>query len=373
MVEVVVTGIGLRSCLGSLAQTWQKICQRETGLRLQQPFPDFSPLPLGLIKATPSSLSELVPILVKEALADAQLTAPLGDCAVVVGSSRACQGQWERLASSPSPALAHWLTLLPQQATVLASQAIGGACLSLAPMAACATGLWCIAQACDLIRQNRCQRALAGAIEAPITPLTLAGFQQMGALAKTGCYPFERRREGLALGEGGAILVLESLASAQDRGAKIYGQIGHWGMTCDASHVSTPAVDNQSARLAIEKCLKRSGLRPAAIPFIHAHGTGTRLNDQREASLIQHLFSPSVAVCSTKGATGHTLGASGAIGAAVCLLALAQQCLPPQVGLQNPEFDLNFVTQPRSAELTHVLCLSFGFGGQNVAISFRHL
>lgn len=304
-------------------------------------------------------------------MADAQLTALLTDCAVVVGSSRANQGQWEKLASAPSPALAHWLDFLPQQAAVLASQAIGGASLSMAPMTACATGLWCIAQACDLIRQQRCQWALAGAIEAPITPLTLAGFQQMGALSKTGCYPFEQRREGLALGEGGAILVLESLTSAQARGAKIYGKVGHWGMTCDASHVSTPAVDNQSARLAIQKCLERSSLRPDAIQFIHAHGTGTRLNDQREAQLIQQLFPPSVAVCSTKGATGHTLGASGAIGAVVCLLALAQQCLPPQVGLQNPEFDLNFVAQARPENLTNVLCLGFGFGGQNVALSFQ--
>jgi 3-oxoacyl-[acyl-carrier-protein] synthase II len=142
-------------------------------------------------------------------------------------------------------------------------------------------------------------------------------------------------------------------------------------MTCDASHVSTPAADNRSARLAIEKCLEQGHLTPAAIQFIHAHGTGTRLNDQREAALIQDLFPPSVAVCSTKGATGHTLGASGAIGAAVCLMALAQQCLPPQVGLQHPEFDLNFVAQARPEKLTNVLCLSFGFGGQNVALSFR--
>ena len=191
----------------------------------------------------------------------------------------------------------------------------------------------------------------------------------MGALAKTGCYPFDQQREGLVLGEGGAVFMLESLELAQKRGAKIYGTIKGWGFTCDASHVSAPAEDNHSASLAIKHCLEQSYLTPNDIQFIHAHGTGTNLNDRREASLIQAIFPEKVAVSSSKGATGHTLGASGALGIAFSLMALHSQILPPCVGLQNSDFALNFVKHSHYAPINHALCLSFGFGGQNAAIA----
>jgi 3-oxoacyl-[acyl-carrier-protein] synthase II len=115
--------------------------------------------------------------------------------------------------------------------------------------------------------------------------------------------------------------------------------------------------------------LQRSGLIAPQIDYIHAHGTATRLNDQNEAGLIQHLFPVEVAVSSTKGATGHTIGASGAIGTAFCLLTLQHQIVPPCVGLHQPEFELNCVTEATPASIRNVLCLSFGFGGQNAAIA----
>jgi 3-oxoacyl-[acyl-carrier-protein] synthase II len=235
-------------------------------------------------------------------------------------------------------------------------------------MAACATGIWAIAQGFELIQTGRCQRVLAGAVEAPITPLTLAGFAKMGALATTGAYPFDRQREGLVLGEGAAVLVLESAELARHRGAPIYGQLLGFGLTSDAYHVSAPHPERHSAIAAVKQALNRAQLAPTDIDYIHAHGTGTRLNDSNEAQLIRQLFAQNIPVSSTKGATGHALGASGAMGAAFSFMALQQQCLPPCVGLRESEFGLDFVTAPRPVEMQYALCFSFGFGGQNAVM-----
>jgi 3-oxoacyl-[acyl-carrier-protein] synthase II len=191
----------------------------------------------------------------------------------------------------------------------------------------------------------------------------------MGALAQTGAYPFDGAREGLVLGEGGALLVLESADLARDRAAPIYGYLLGVGLTADGYHVSAPQPESRAARIAVQQCLARSGLQPDQVDFIHAHGTATQLNDRNEAALIQHLFVQPVPVSSTKGATGHTIGASGALGMAFSLLALKHQRLPPTVGLTRPAFDLDFVTAARSAAVEYALCLSFGFGGQNAAIA----
>lgn len=373
--DVVVTGIGLRCCLGTLTQTWQGLLRGESGIKPHQPFRDFSPYPLGLIAHQPISLTHLTQLTVGDALTDAHLEVPLPDCGVVIGSSRGYQGIWEQFAQqnsqtlSPPHLLSHWLETLPHQSAIIAARQLQSTGIVNSPMAACGTGLWAIFQGVELIRQGRCQQVIAGALESPITPLTLAGFQKMGALATTGCYPFDLHREGLVLGEGGAILVLESAEVAARRSASIYGKILGFGFTCDGDHVSAPATDNKMARIAIKHCLERSQLRPQDINYIHPHGTSTRLNDHREANLIKSLFPPDVPVSSTKGATSHTLGASGAIAVAMGLMALREQQLPPCVGLETPEFDLNFVRRSRLSSLNHVLCLGFGFGGQNGAIA----
>lgn len=366
--DIAITGIGLRSVLGNLTESWQNLIQGNSGIQIKQPFPTFSPIPLAMIGYSPLSLGKMVQMTVQDALEDAQLVAPLKNCGVAIGSSRGCQGLWEQFASPPY-LTSDWLETLPHQGAILTARQIGSQEIVLAPMAACATGILALSQGCELIQQGRCERVIAGAVEVPITPLTLAGFQQMGALAKTGCYPFDQNREGLVLGEGGAVFVLESVELAQKRGAKIYGTIKGWGFTCDASHVSAPAEDNHSATLAIQHCLERSDLTPNDIQFIHAHGTGTQLNDRREAALIQAIFPEQVAVSSTKGATGHTLGASGALAIAFSLMALHSQILPPCVGLNHSDFGLNFVKYSQSARINHALCLSFGFGGQNAAIA----
>jgi 3-oxoacyl-[acyl-carrier-protein] synthase II len=144
-----------------------------------------------------------------------------------------------------------------------------------------------------------------------------------------------------------------------------------FGLTNDAYHMCAMDESGTAGVNAIQQCLDRSNLVPTDIDYIHAHGTSTPLNDRRESQLIQQIFPAGVAVSSTKGATGHTLGASGAIGVAFCLQAIATQTLPPCVGLKQAEFDLDLVMTPRTTDVNNLLCLSFGFGGQNAAIALK--
>ena len=404
--DVVVTGIGLVSALGNLENSWKQLLYGNCGIRKHQPFLELEPRPLALIGTKPADLITLIRQVLADALQDADLTLPLPDCAVVIGSSRGFQGDLEQLASEgrrkkaegrrqkeegrgkkeegrefsmtdyqcPMPDYQFPITdyrfvdFLPHMGAIAVARAIGSMGPVLAPMAACATGLQSIARAVDLIRTGECQRAIAGAVEAPITPLTVAGFSRMGALANTGCYPFDEHREGLVLGEGGALFVLESAELASRRGAKIYGRISGFGLTNDACYATAPELGGKSAIAAVTQCLKRSNLSAVDIDFIHAHGTATDLNDRHEALLIQQLFQQGVAVSSTKGATGHTLGASGALGVAFCLMAIKYQMLPPGVGMKKPGFELDFVRCARSTIVRNAVCLSFGFGGQNAAV-----
>jgi len=382
LVAVVVTGIGLVSALGkNLEDSWQQLIAGQSGIRWHQPFSELEPRPLGMIAKQPAHMRVLTQSVVTSALKDAGLFPPLPDCGVVIGSSRSYQGLWEQMArqmdrgvgdkgdATPSSSLEDWLETLPHMNAIAVARQIGACGMVLAPMAACATGIWAIAQAALLIQTGQCQRVIAGAVEAPITPLTITGFEQMGALAKTGAYPFDLYREGLVLGEGGALFVLESAELAHQRQAKVYGQILGFGLTADAYHANTPEPEGRSAIAAVKQCLERSHLSPNDIDYIHAHGTATLLNDRIESILIQRLFPKSVAVSSTKGATGHTLGASGALGVAFSLMAMKQQILPPCVGLTHPEFDLDLVRGARQSKIQRVLCFSFGFGGQNAVIA----
>jgi 3-oxoacyl-[acyl-carrier-protein] synthase II len=373
--QIVITGIGFRSALGNLATTWQGLLDDRSAIKLVQPFADLPSLPLAFIDRQPQQPIELTRTVVAEAIVDAGLSLPLPDCGVTIGSSRSCQSQWENLTSNPSvrPDLTNWLDTLPHSPAIATARYIGSESAVLAPMAACATGIWSMAQAVTLIRSGACNRAIAGAVETPITPLTIAGFTQMGALARTGCYPFDIRREGLVLGEAGAVFILETLALARSRGAKIYGEVLGVGLTNDAFHMCAMDEAGTAGIEAIHQCLERSKLQPADIDYIHAHGTSTPLNDRHESQLIDRIFPHGVAISSTKGATGHTLGASGAVGIAFCLQAISTQTLPPCVGLKHSEFALDLVTTPRSTDVKVTLCLSFGFGGQNAAISIGKL
>lgn len=379
MVRVVVTGIALVSSLGkNLETSWRNLLLGKTGIKLHQPFPELGMIPLGLIAEKPFSLNTLTEILVTSALQDAQLVAPLPDCGVVIGSSRSYQASWELMAQQVYQQeaglnLDDWLNTLPQMNAIAVARQIGSTGAVLAPMAACATGISAIAQATMLIKTGQYQQVITGAIETPITPLTIAGFRQMGALAKTGAYPFDLQREGLVLGEGGAVFILESAELATQRQARIYGEILGFGLTADAYHGTSPQPEGKSAIVAIKQCLERSHILPTDIDYIHTHGTATQLNDRMESKIIQSLFPAKLAISSTKGSTGHTLGASGALGVAFSLMALQEQILPPCVGLQQSEYNLNFIISAQESKIQQVLCLSFGFGGQNAVIALGNL
>jgi len=373
--EVVVTGIGLLSSLGNLSETWASLLAGKSGIKLKHLFPELPVYPLGLIAPQPIKLNYLTEELVIATLKDAGLPVPLAECAVVIGSSRGCQADWEELATQmhdnpdACSSIPNFLQTLPHQPAIATARYLQTTAPVFAPTAACATGIWAIARGYELIQTGQCQRAIVGAVEAPITRLTLAAFQRMGALAKTGCYPFDKQREGLVLGEGGAMLLLETAESASRRKVSIYGKIMGFGLTCDAHHISAPQAENGSAAIAIKQCLERSNLSPQAIDYIQAHGTSTTLNDRHEAQLIKYLFPQGVGVSSTKGATGHTLGASGAISAALTFMALQQGYLPPCVGLNESEFDLDLVTKSRQGNFNYGLCFNFGFGGQNTVLA----
>jgi 3-oxoacyl-[acyl-carrier-protein] synthase II len=403
-VEVVVTGIGLVSALGTRENSWKRLLSGESRIDRHQPFLELEPRPLGLIGTKPADLITLIRQVLADALQDANLTLPLPDCGIVIGSSRGLQANLELLLRDGREATGNvrdltdrkegekgrgkkeencqlpipnsqfpipdsqFVNFLPHMGAIAAAREIGSGGPVLAPVAACATGIWAIAQAVELIRTGQCQRVVAGAVEAPITALTLVGFDRMGALAQTGCYPFDEGRDGFVLGEGGALFVLESADLARSRSAQIYGRVLGFGLTNDACYVNAPELGGQSAIAAVNQCLKRSNLSAVDINWIHAHGTATKLNDKHEALLIQKLFDRGVAVSSTKGATGHTLGASSALGVAFCLMSIKHQILLPCAGLKKPEFELDFVRLARSGEVRNAVCFSFGFGGQNAAI-----
>ncbi|CBN54226.1 MULTISPECIES: beta-ketoacyl-ACP synthase [Kamptonema] len=395
-VKVVITGIGLVSALGTLESSWNQILSGNSGIRLHQPFPEIECRPLALIGKKPVELIKLTRQVLADAIIDADLFLPLPDCGLVIGSSRGNQAKLEQFAregrrkkeekrrkkeekftylaedeeGKELPITNYqFLDCLPHAGAIAAANFIGTRGPVLAPAAACATGIWAIAQAFELIQTGQCDRVIAGAVEAPITPLTLAGFNQMGALAQTGAYPFDSQREGFVLGEGAAVLVLESAELAKRRGAKIYGQVLGFGLTNDACYGTAPDLGGKSAIAAIEQCLSRSKLSVNDIDYIHAHGTATNLNDEHEAMLTEKLFPQGVAISSTKGATGHTLGASGALGAALCLMSLKHQILPPCVGLRTSLFELDLVMAARGSKIGNTLCFSFGFGGQNAVIA----
>ena len=370
MLKVAVTGIGLWTALGTTVEaTWSKLLAGKSAIALRQPFLALPTMPLAMADKLPADPANLLLATVNQAVADAGLKPPLEDCGVVVGSSRGYLNRWEAMARGEQP-LDQWLAALPAGLSSQVVQAVGSEGPVLAPMSACATGLWALFQGYLLLHTRQCQRVVVAAVDAPITPLTLTGFRRMGAMAKQGCYPFDRDRSGLVLGEGAAAVVLE----VQDQASRSfsYGQLLGFGLSNDAYHISSSRPDG--TLIVAKQCLQRSGLRPEDIDYIHTHGTGTRLNDANEAHMIERLF-PSAAVSSTKGATGHTLGAAGLIGTVFSLLSLQQQCLPPCVGLKQPEFDLNFVgVGARCAKaVKHVLCSSFGFGGQNAIVAIARI
>jgi 3-oxoacyl-[acyl-carrier-protein] synthase II len=238
---------------------------------------------------------------------------------------------------------------------------------------ACASGTHSILAAHRLIASGRCDAVLAGGAEAAMTPVALAAFGNMTALSTSGqSRPFDLRRDGFVIAEGGAVLVLEELEHAVGRGAHIYAELLGGASTADAHHITAPAPGGAGAIGCMELALEDAGLTAGDIAHVNAHGTSTPLNDMAEAEAIDKIFGrPGPLVTSIKGVTGHSLGAAGALEAVACALSIDRRLIPPTVGLeqQDPEIHLDIVKDvAREWEPGPVLSNSFGFGGHNGCI-----
>lgn len=240
---------------------------------------------------------------------------------------------------------------------------------------ACASGANAVGHAWELIRWNQCEKVLAGAYDA-LSQLVFSGFDSLQALSPTQCRPFDAERDGLALGEGAAVFALESLESAQARKAEILGEIAGYGAATDAHHLTQPHPDGEAALRSMRAACQCAGLGPQDIGYINAHGTGTVMNDSAEAAAINEFagaFAGQLPVSSTKASIGHLLGAAGAVEAAVCLMALQGQWLPPTPTFRKPDPAVRFpvVQTSRKANIEFALSNSFGFGGSNATLILR--
>lgn len=243
---------------------------------------------------------------------------------------------------------------------------------------ACASGATALYVARELLRSGAADAVVAGGTEAGITPLSAAAFNQMGALSRRGdrtaSRPFDVERDGFVMGEGAGIVVLERADDARGRGVDVLATVAGAGASADAHHQTAPPEDGGGAILAMRRALDDAGVGPRDVDHVNAHGTSTPLNDVSEARALRTVLGDAadgVAVTSTKGVTGHLLGAAGAVEAAFAVLAMRDGAVPPTANLdeQDPEIDLDVVSgEARGGEVRCVLSNSFGFGGQNQSL-----
>jgi 3-oxoacyl-[acyl-carrier-protein] synthase II len=253
---------------------------------------------------------------------------------------------------------------------------------NLSIVSACASGTNALGEAAETIRRGKADVMFAGGSESTIIPIAIAGMGVMNALStrneepQRASRPFDRDRDGFVMGEGSAVLVLESLEHAQARGARILAELSGYGSTCDAYHISAPAENGSGAAACMRLALEDAGMHVRQIDYINAHGTSTALNDKSETAAIKTVFGElayRIPVSSTKSMTGHLLGAAGALEAAICVKALQDGILPPTINYENidPACDLDYVpNQARPAAIRQVMSNSFGFGGHNATIIF---
>ncbi len=265
--------------------------------------------------------------------------------------------------------------------TVAIAHGLRGPNLSLA--SACATGSHALGEAAEVIRRGDAEVMIAGGSEAVIARLALAGFKNMGAVStrndapQRASRPFDAERDGFVMGEGAGVLVLERLAHARRRGARVYAELVGYGATADAFHITAPEEEGTGAAQAMQMALQSAGLAPEDVDYVNAHGTSTVLNDRIETRAIRAVFgahAERLAVSSTKSMTGHLMGAAGAVEAIACVKSLETGWVPPTINYEHPdpECDLDYVpNQARQVAPQVALSNSFGFGGHNGCLILR--
>lgn len=242
---------------------------------------------------------------------------------------------------------------------------------------ACSSSAHAIGQALLMVRGGMCDFAVGGGSEAPMSYGILKAWEAMRVVSPTVCRPFSRDRNGMMLGEGAAMLTLESLDHALARGARPIAEIVGFGMSSDAHHITQPSADG--AAKAMRLALKDAGISPEQVGYVNAHGTGTTVNDATETRALRLVFgdhASKLAVSSTKAMHGHTLGAAGAIESTAAILALANGFVPPTINYNepDPECDLDYVPNtPRAADFEYAISNSFAFGGLNAVLVFRRI
>ncbi|HYR69483.1 MAG TPA: beta-ketoacyl-ACP synthase II [Candidatus Dormibacteraeota bacterium] len=248
-------------------------------------------------------------------------------------------------------------------------------------VSACSSGAHAVGDAFRIIQHNEADVMISGGAEAPITPVSFAGFCSMKAMStrnddpQTASRPFDAQRDGFVMGEGAGIVVLEELEHAKKRGAKILAEVVGYGATGDAHHMTAPAPEGEGAARAMREAIRDSGLPLESFGYLNAHGTSTPLNDKFETQAIKSVFgtqAKKLPVSSTKSMTGHLLGAAGGLETIICVLALERHTLPPTINYKtpDPDCDLDYVPNTaRAVELQAALSNSLGFGGHNVTLA----
>ncbi len=252
-----------------------------------------------------------------------------------------------------------------------------------ATVSACATSSNSIGEAWETIRRGDARAMIAGGSEKGLTPLAMAAFENIHAVSRRNddpqgaSRPFDVTRDGFVMGDGSGMLILEEMDFARTRGATILAEIVGYGSTADAYHVTEPTPGGEGLMRAMSRALRKAGLRPEQVDYINAHGTSTRFNDRSETQAIKSGFGEyayRVPISSTKSMTGHTMGASGAIEAAICVLSILTGVIPPTINLHHPdpECDLDYVpNEARQAGVRVAMSNSMGFGGHNACLIFK--
>ena len=273
--------------------------------------------------------------------------------------------------------------MLPDMASGQVSMLLGAKGPNYAAVSACSSSGDGLGLAMELVRRDTVDIVLAGGSEAAICPIGIAGFNSCQALSKRNhepqkaSRPFDAERDGFVLGEGAAVLVLESLESASSRGVTPIAEMVGYGSTADAHHITQPAPDGEGAARAMTIALKDADLQPGEIDYINAHGTSTPLNDKYETMAMKSVFNDdaySIPISSTKSMTGHLLGACGALEAAISAMAIQRGAAPPTINLEVPDPDCDLDYTPhlaRRGTVKTAMSNSFGFGGHNASLVFK--
>ena len=273
--------------------------------------------------------------------------------------------------------------MLPDMASGQVSMLLGAKGPNYAAVSACSSGADALGLAFESIRRGEVDAAVAGGAEAAICPIGIAGFNACQALSRRNddpqgaSRPFDAQRDGFVLGEGAAVMVLESMDSALKRGATPIAEMVGYGSTADAHHITQPAPEGEGGARAMKLALKQAALQPEEVDYINAHGTSTPMNDKFETMAMKEVFGEEayrIPISSTKSMTGHLLGASGALESAICVMSIANWAIPPTTNLEfpDPDCDLDYTPHiPRRGRVRTAMSNSFGFGGHNASLVFQ--